>query len=43
MTAPELRLIFYPAVIGFIGLAIWMMDIVNRYKRLEQMTYSGKS
>jgi len=35
ITAPELRLIFYPAVIGFIGLAIWMMDIVKRYKRLQ--------
>lgn len=43
ITAPELRLIFYPAVIGFIGLAIWIMDIVNRYKRIEQLTYSGKS
>lgn len=43
ITAPELRLIFYPAVIGFIGLAIWIMDIVNRYKRIEQMTYTGKS
>jgi heme exporter protein C len=35
MTAPELRLIFYPAVIGFIGLAIWMMDILNRYKAVR--------
>lgn len=35
ITAPELRLIFYPAVIGFIGLAIWMMDIVKRYKKLQ--------
>lgn len=35
MTAPELRIIFYPAVIGFIGLAIWMMDIVNRYKAVQ--------
>lgn len=38
MTAPELRLIFYPAVIGFIGLAIWMMDIVNRYKKVKDRT-----
>lgn len=43
ITAPELRYIFYPAVIGFIGLAIWMMDIVNRYKRIEQLTYTDKS
>jgi heme exporter protein C len=35
MTAPELRIIFYPAVIGFIGLAIWIMDIVNRYKAVQ--------
>lgn len=35
MTAPELRIIFYPAVIGFIGLAFWMMDIINRYKRIK--------
>lgn len=35
ITAPELRLIFYPAVIGFIGLAIWMIDLVKRYKALQ--------
>lgn len=38
MTAPELRLIFYPAIIGFIGLAIWMMDILNRYKEVKLLT-----
>jgi heme exporter protein C len=38
MTAPELRIIFYPAVIGFIGLSIWMMDILNRYKRINELT-----
>lgn len=38
ITAPELRLIFYPAVIGFIGLSIWMMDIVNRYKKVNSVT-----
>ncbi len=38
MTAPELRIIFYPAVIGFIGLAIWMMDIINRYKKVKAIT-----
>lgn len=36
ITAPELRLIFYPAVIGFIGLSIWIMDVVNRYKVLQE-------
>ena len=35
ITAPELRYIFYPAVLGFIGLALWMMDILNRYKRVK--------
>lgn len=35
LTAPELRVIFYPAVIGFIGLAWWITDIVYRYKRLK--------
>lgn len=40
LTAPELRLIFYPAVIGFMGLAFWIMDIVNRYKKIELITES---
>lgn len=35
ITAPELRYIFYPAVIGFIGLAIWLITILNRYKRVK--------
>lgn len=35
ITAPELRYIFYPAVIGFIGLSIWMIDILNRYKKVK--------
>lgn len=38
LTAPELRYIFYPAIVGFIGLALWIMDIVNRYKKLELIT-----
>ena len=36
LTAPELRWIFYPAVIGFIGLGWWMKDILYRYKKLQQ-------
>jgi len=32
ITAPELRYIFYPAVVGFIALAVWLNDILNRYK-----------
>lgn len=35
MTAPELRIIFYPAVIGFIGLGIWLYDIAHRSNRLR--------
>lgn len=35
ITAPELRYIFYPAVVGFIGLAVWMIDILNRYKKVK--------
>lgn len=35
ITAPELRYIFYPAVIGFIALSVWLSDILNRYKRLK--------
>lgn len=36
ITAPELRYIFYPAILGFIGLSIWIMDVVNRYKILRE-------
>lgn len=35
ITAMELRIIFYPAVIGFIGLAFWLIDLTVRYKRLK--------
>jgi len=35
ITAPELRYVFYPAVIGFIALAVWMYDILYRYKEIE--------
>ena len=38
ITAPELRYIFYPAVIGFIAIAIWLNDILNRYKKIEHLT-----
>lgn len=37
ITAPELRYVFYPAIIGFIGLSVWMMDILNRYKRINEL------
>lgn len=40
ITAPELRVVFYPAVIGFIGLAIWLTNIGIRYKKVkEQVEY----
>ena len=35
ITAPELRYIFYPAIVGFIGLAVWLIDILNRYKKVK--------
>lgn len=38
ITAPELRYIFYPAVVGFIALAVWLNDIVNRYKTVKYLT-----
>lgn len=43
ITAPELRLIFYPAVIGFIALAVWMMDILNRYKSVKNQLEKSNS
>ena len=35
ITAPELRIIFYPAIIGFIGLAVWIIDVQLRYLKLK--------
>lgn len=35
ITAPELRIIFYPAVIGFIGLGFWLYDLALRQSRIE--------
>lgn len=35
ITAPELRYIFYPAVIGFIALSAWLYDILYRYKNVK--------
>lgn len=35
ITAPELRYIFYPAVVGFIALAVWLYDILYRYKEIK--------
>lgn len=36
ITAPELRYIFYPAIVGFIGLSLWIMNVVNRYKIVRE-------
>lgn len=35
ITDPKLRLVFYPAVIGFIGLAFWIYDITCRYLSVQ--------
>ncbi|MDZ7771854.1 MAG: cytochrome c biogenesis protein CcsA [Balneolaceae bacterium] len=35
ITAPELRYIFYPAVVGFIGLSVWLAELLNRYKHVN--------
>lgn len=41
VTAVELRIIFYPAVIAFLGIAYWIMNILNRYKALEAKRISS--
>lgn len=42
ITAPQLRFVFYPAVIGFIGLAIWLTNIGIRYKKAkDKIEYSN--
>lgn len=38
MTAPVMRFVFYPAVVGFIGLALWLRDILLRYMKLRTVT-----
>lgn len=35
ITAPELRLIFYPMVVGFIALSFWMAQVVFRWERIK--------
>ncbi|MCH8523284.1 MAG: cytochrome c biogenesis protein CcsA [Balneolales bacterium] len=42
MTAPELRVIFYPAVIGFIGLGMWLYDLTYRTQKLEYKHQQNK-
>jgi len=43
ITAPVLRYVFYPAVIAFIGLGIWVYDLVRRTNALQQNIESQKS
>ena len=43
LTAPELRFVFYPAVIGFIALSVWIIQLRYRYVMLEkksELTFS---
>lgn len=35
VTAPAMRFVLYPAMIGFIALAIWIMDVVFRYRKIQ--------
>ena len=35
ITAPELRYILYPAMLGFIALAFWVFNITYRYKKVK--------
>lgn len=43
ITAPVLRYVFYPAVIAFVGLGIWIYDLVRRTNTLQQNIESQKS
>jgi heme exporter protein C len=36
ITAPVLRLIFYPAIIGFIALSFWIAQLIFRYLRIQE-------
>lgn len=35
MTADELRIVLYPAMIGFIALGVWIYDVTTRYKKVQ--------
>lgn len=35
ITAPELRYVLYPAMVGFIALSFWIYDITHRYKTVQ--------
>lgn len=43
ITAPELRYVFYPAVVGFILLALWIYDLTLRSARLQDAAASSHS
>jgi len=36
ITAPVLRLIFYPAILGFIALSFWLAQVIFRYLRIQE-------
>lgn len=35
VTAPAMRFVLYPAMIGFIALSLWLIDIVFRYRKIQ--------
>src|SRR5690554_648030 len=35
MTAAELRIVLYPAMLGFIALGVWIYNVVSRYKKVQ--------
>ena len=41
ITAPELRLIFYPASVAFIMLGLWVYDLILRTHRVKQQLNSS--
>jgi len=43
ITAPQLRYVFYPAVIGFIALSIWLYDILFLYKTVKHQLENQQS
>ncbi len=43
LTAPELRLVFYPAIIGFIGIAVWITQLRYRYIMIKLRAERGSA
>jgi heme exporter protein C len=38
----NLRMVFYPAIIGWILLALWIMDLSVRYKKLKKVNHDDQ-